>query len=168
LADTIVGIREYARHRGVSQSAVSQAIDSGRILDAVVIKRGARKLIKEKADQLWDENSLHQEGSVPKGGGGHLIKARAAKETFAAKMAQLKYEQASGKLVRIEDVKRAASSTSRVTRDLLLTIPNRLAPILASETDINKINKLLTQEIRQALESLSQINWDQMQEDGSK
>ena len=54
---TLMGIREYARHRGVTQSAVLDAIRHGKITEAVVMKRGRKKIDHKKADQLWSQNT---------------------------------------------------------------------------------------------------------------
>jgi len=56
--DQLMGRNEYARHRGCAPNAVSKAIDSGRIKDAVVYKDGRFAGIRWKwADQLWAGNT---------------------------------------------------------------------------------------------------------------
>lgn len=165
-----MGLREYAAHRGVSQSSVSEAIKLGKISDAVVIKRGLKKIDIKKADILWAQNTLpnnrnsDQVASNPTAQG--YAKARAAKEAYAARIAQLNYEQKSGKLCRVDDIKRAASETARVTRDSLLSLPDRLAPLLAAETDLNDIKDLLIEEISKSLQNISQIDWTSIMEKG--
>ena len=44
---------------------------------------------------------------------------------------------------------------ARLTRDYLLNMPGKLAPILAAESDINKIHKIVEDEIHNALTNLS-------------
>ncbi len=54
----LLGIRAYARHRGVSPAAVRKARDTGRIAAAFVKSGGRKKLIDvEVADRLWDANT---------------------------------------------------------------------------------------------------------------
>lgn len=51
-----VGIRAYARHRGVSQKAVQQAMETGRI-SFDVDQSGAKLIDPERADHEWDLNT---------------------------------------------------------------------------------------------------------------
>lgn len=162
---------EYARHRGVSPAAVGDAIKQGKIKEAVFLVKGREKVACELADKLWLERTkvnnrnaktlyanqdVHQIESHK--ASGTYAKSRAAKEAFAAKMAQLKYEKEAGKLVNALSVKRAATSIGRVTRDRLMSIPERLAPMLSAEEDIDEIRDILIKEIHQALESLSKMD----------
>jgi hypothetical protein len=169
-----MSLTQYARHRGISVSAVSKAIIEGKINGAFILK-GDKKLIDPiLADKLWDALSfsdnrrikMEEMASAPAAQG--YAKARAAKETFSAKVAQLQYEQKAGKLCRIDDVKRAAQETARVTRDAILAMPDRLAPVLAAETDHHKIRELLIKEFHNALTNLSHVNWDEILERGKK
>lgn len=75
---------------------------------------------------------------------------------YQAKTAQLDYEAKIGKLVLKDDVEREAFKVARRVRDAMLNIPNRLAGIVAAETDQAKVHAILTREIHQALESLAQ------------
>ena len=45
---------------------------------------------------------------------------------YAARLAQLEYEERSGALCKVEDVKLAAFKTARLTRDAMLNIPARV------------------------------------------
>ncbi len=49
----------------------------------------------------------------------------------------------------------AVAFRARVVRDSLLDIPDRLAAVLAAESDSRKVHALLSAEIRQALEELT-------------
>ena len=84
-----------------------------------------------------------------------LTKARAIKEHFKAKMAELEFLERSGELVCAKDVVDANFEKARLIRDQLLNIPARVSPILAAERDAKKVNEILTHEIRQCLETLS-------------
>jgi hypothetical protein len=54
----LAGVREYARHRGVSHTAVQKAIKTGRIAAAIVRAKGKRDAIDvEAADRLWVANT---------------------------------------------------------------------------------------------------------------
>ena len=82
--------------------------------------------------------------------------SRAVRETYNAKLTRLDYEERTGKLLNAEDVAKDAFAVARRVRDRLLNIPSRMASVLASETDSKAIERLLIQELRVALEELSQ------------
>ncbi len=82
--------------------------------------------------------------------------SRAVRETYNAKLTRLDYEERTGKLLNAEDVAKDAFALARRVRDRLLNIPSRMASVLASETDSKMIEAMLSQELRIALEELSQ------------
>ncbi len=82
--------------------------------------------------------------------------SRAVRETYNAKLTRLEYEEKTGKLLNAEDVAKDAFALARRVRDRLLNIPSRMASVLASETDSKAIEALLSQELRIALEELSE------------
>ena len=83
------------------------------------------------------------------------LQAKTAREVYEAKNAQLEYEERIGKLIRADAVRATWASRIASTRDALLQIPSRLAPVLAAETDLAAVTLLLEDEIRQALAELS-------------
>ncbi|KXK28624.1 MAG: hypothetical protein UZ01_02564, partial [Candidatus Brocadia sinica] len=97
------------------------------------------------------EKFLKTESSDTEG----LTKARAMKEHFRALLAELEFKEKNGELVPVEAVRKQAFETARMVRDSLLNIPNRVSPILAAESDHREINQILTKEIVQCLENLS-------------
>lgn len=171
-----VSIRAYSRHRRVSEGAVRKAIRAGRI------KVEADGTIDPvKADAAWDRNTnpaLQRKQAAPKkksepppvstplpsppqaGKSASAIPAyqtsRAVRETYAAKMAKLDFEERLKSLVRADEVHVAAFNTARRTRDRLFCIPPRLAAVLAAEDDAHTIEQMLQQELREALEELNQ------------
>tara|TARA_Y100000310_G_scaffold243676_1_gene248277 strand:- start:43760 stop:44338 length:579 start_codon:yes stop_codon:yes gene_type:complete len=168
---TLMTKSEYARHRGVTPAAVNDAIKQGKITEAIFKVKGRDRVAAEIADQLWlKRTSVNNKNSATlfanvdpaqaenKKTSSTYTKSRAAKEAFAAKMAQLKYEKEAGKLVNAMSVKKAANSIGRVTRDRLMSIPERLAPMLSAEEDIDEIREILIRELHDALESLSKMD----------
>lgn len=83
------------------------------------------------------------------------LQAKTAREVYEAKNAQLEYEERIGKLIRVDAVRATWAAAVSSTRDALLQIPSRLAPVLAAETDLAAVTLLLEDEIRQALAELS-------------
>lgn len=81
--------------------------------------------------------------------------SRAVRETYQARLAKLEFEQKSGKLVEVDQIKVRAFKLARSARDQLLTMPDRLAPILASETDVLEVHRLLTEDIERTCERIA-------------
>lgn len=77
---------------------------------------------------------------------------REISEANMARMAELKMAQ---ELIRVDAVQRQLSTDYATTRDAMLQIPSRLAPLMAAETSASTIQNLLHAEIHQALTTLA-------------
>ena len=154
----ILGVREYARHRGVGHSTVQKAISSGRITPL------ANGMIdSDQADRDWATNTEGRpKGSTrkrqPSSDGGQdgviaagYAKSRAVREYFEAKMAEIEYKQKLGRLISTDEVKIATFNEHRKMRDAMLNLPDRLAAMMAAETDEAKVYKIMRDEIHKAL-----------------
>ncbi len=85
-------------------------------------------------------------------------KARAVRESYLARLAKIDFEERTEKLVSRDEMQVAAFNRYRMFRDGMLNIPNRLAAVLAAETDPRQIHELLATEIRKALTEFSDAN----------
>lgn len=161
-----MNVTAYARHRGVSHVAVLKAIKAGRI-----VKEADGTIDPAKADAAWEQNTSqaqqrkppHREadderqteptasGATGIGGGPSYAQSRAIKEAYLARLAKLEYEEKSGAVVRADNVKVAWFNILRVLRDRILNLPDRLAPLLAAETDPKKIREFLDSELRKIM-----------------
>ena len=137
-----ISIRAYARPRGVSHTAVEQAIAAGRIS---TLHDGS--IDPATADADWERNTLYPRG----GSSSQFAQARTVHEHYRARLAKLDYEERVGQLVRADEVRETAFNTYRQFRDRMLTIPDRIAAELAAETDAARAHQLLAGEIRNAL-----------------
>jgi len=81
--------------------------------------------------------------------------AKRLEKLAQAGLKKLDLEERQGKLLKREDVENDAFNRGRAVRDALLNIPDRIAAMLAAESDPVKITKMLDDEIRQALEELA-------------
>lgn len=150
----LLGIREYARHRGVAQSSVQQSIREGRIRLAV-IQRGRRRLIDpEVADREWAENTGSKRGEEDGDSDGTYAQARARRELANAELAELKLKEAKGALINRDHVRRREFSIARLVRDSMFAVPDRLAAELAAETDEFGCHRRMRAEIEVAIRSL--------------
>lgn len=120
--------------------------------DMGIVENGAPQNIPEQTKQTTP-------GGVSKnstGAGGEMYgKARAAKEAFAAKMAELNYLERVGKKLDTDIIMRIWADMSSMVRDNMLNIPARISAILAAETDEKKVNEILMHEIRVVLTNLA-------------
>lgn len=80
---------------------------------------------------------------------------RAKREEFQAKNAELDYLKAIGRLVSVDELRLVASERYRAIRDKLLNIPDRVAAILAAQSDPAVVHTELTKEIKRVLHELS-------------
>lgn len=164
----IVSAAEYAKLRGISKAAVSQAIADGKLPTSAVKKGRGYEIDVDQADREWRENTNPVMGAPthakPKGhsvddenkpvGTETLAASKAKREAFLAELARLEYELKAGQLVPVEDVKKEAFKMARIVRDSILNIPDRLAAELAAETNQFNVHRRLTEELRKALEEL--------------
>ncbi len=81
------------------------------------------------------------------GMGPTFAQSRAVREAYQARLAKLEYEERIGKLVDAAEVKVRAFKMARSARDALMTLPDRMAPILASSTDVIEVHRLMTEDI---------------------
>lgn len=159
---------EYARQRGCTEGAVRRAIRDGRIalIDG--------KIDPVAADAQWQRNTRVRMGSrpatdtaaggarLPQGAGrsggadespddGGYWASKSRREAAEADLAELKLAEQRGELVRAADIRAALSKRLAATREALLQLPARLAPVLAAETDQARVHDLLQAELHGAL-----------------
>lgn len=165
MSGKMISMSQYAAMRGITPAAVSAAIHSGRLVEA--IKRDGKriKLDADIADREWAANTQGGRGASPQrlASGIDLPDAieaadyntsRAKREAYNAELARLEVEEKQGQLVAADDVKKTAFAVARQVRDGLLNIPDRVSAELAAMTDQFEIHRRLTIEIRKALESV--------------
>jgi hypothetical protein len=88
-----------------------------------------------------------------------FARSRAMREAYAAKILELDLRQRQGELIEKNKLKLQLAKLHMAVRDNLRTIPDRVASILAAETDQAKIHAIITKEIGRALEGLSASDW---------
>ena len=88
--------------------------------------------------------------------GPSYAQSRAIREAYQARLAKLEFEERSGKLIDANEVKVRAFKLARGARDALLTLPDRLAPILASSTDVQEIHRLLLEDIERTCRQIAE------------
>ena len=171
-----LSLRAYARHRGVALSAVQKAIATGRIHPE---PDGSIDPIK--ADAQWDRHTRTAQPTPPKAStsrasapppqasqspqtsddtrGVDYHKARAVRETYAARLAKLDFEERSAKLISKDEADTEFFTLARQLRDRMQQIPRKVAPeivaLVVATPDVRGVTDLLDAAIREALEDLS-------------
>jgi len=164
----LVSQSEFARRNGWSRQYVSKLVHQGRITleNGKVNETAAQQALKadgepstvlrlttpEKPTQPPVTAPAPTEGRSPV----DYLTARTMREAYRAKMARMEYEQKQGKLTDAGQVREEAFQAGRIVRDAILGLPDRLADILAAETDPGNVQRLLRDELEIALERLSE------------
>lgn len=148
--------RAFAKRIGVTEGAVRKAIKEGKI------EVGDDGLIEPiEAERQWVENSDPARSPVVRTHQAESTRtmsfndARAAKETYLAKLRELEFKQKSGDLVSTRSVQESWFAILRLTRSRMLNIPDRIADMLATEVDPAVVHTTLMAEINQALTTLA-------------
>lgn len=166
----LVSQREYARRIGVSQEAVRQAVQSGRISTV------AGKIDPVTADAEWERNTdpskprnrltgrpkhrrdpLQPERPMDLGGGSaagdkggripSYSDARARREVIQAALAKIELDIKLGELVSAKEVRAITFELNRRVRDQLMSLPDRVAAAVAATSDQDEARRILQDEI---------------------
>jgi len=100
-------------------------------------------------------DSAEPAAELPATGGLDYSRARTVTETYRAKLCKIEFEERSGKLISRDEVQVAAFNRFRMFRDRMLNIPDRVAAVLAAESDTASVHETLSSEIRKALEEFA-------------
>ena len=151
----------YAKRRGVSPAAVTKALKTGRIKE---LPDGT--IDPDEADAMWEANSKTSVATPQTSAARPKTQAatdarqadyheeRALHEAAKRELAELRLAEERGELVRRASLRRAIFDAAREVRNRLLSIPARVAPLVAGESDIVACQKLIGDEIQEALEDL--------------
>jgi hypothetical protein len=80
-----------------------------------------------------------------------LVEARKKKEYWLGKQAELKYRKESGEYIEKDVVEREAFNTARLLRDKLMSIGDRVSPLVAAQSDRFVCKQIIDDEIYRAL-----------------
>jgi len=139
--------RGYAKHQGVTHRTVQKWLAVGRI---TALPSG--KIDFDAADaELNASGGDRRNGRRPR----TLVEAQRQLVMLKTRLARLEYARRAGQLIPAADVKQAAFSEARRFRDRMLTIPDRIAPVVSSPDECDRVYALLSQEIHNALLELS-------------
>lgn len=164
----LLSFRKYAQHRGVSPEAVSQAVKRGRIT-TILDEKGRRKIDPEVADIQWAKNTDPVQAQRA---AGQRVRPPATEldnnptspaanvrdrvETARAELFELELAEKRGVLGNVDDMRQAAFEKARSARDALMSVPARLAAVLAAETDMARCHDILAVEMRKVCDEIAE------------
>jgi hypothetical protein len=88
----------------------------------------------------------------------YFQKARAHREHYLARMAEMEFRKAQGELMEVSFVQKAVYETSRSLNQSLMSMSPQLAPQLAALSDPWKVERQLTAALRQRLNEAAQVS----------
>ena len=149
-----MSLSAYARHRDVSLAAVQKAIKAGRIS---VLPNG--QIDSDAADEAWERNTRRNVGGEGDAfGAAQYSRGAAVREHYQARLAKLEFGEKTRSLVSADEVRVAAFNKFRQFRDQMLDLADRLAAMLAAESEPARCYEILALEVGKALNDFSDIN----------
>lgn len=115
----------------------------------------ARPFVPPSADMIRAHAVPMDHPDLDDDSDGARDEARTRREISEANISEMKEGELRGDLIRISAVKATLASVFATTRDALLQIPARLAPLLAADMDPANVQNTLHAEIHQALMTLA-------------
>jgi hypothetical protein len=161
MAEKPLSLRAFAKRLGVSQPAVTKAIKAGRLVHAVGHNaKGQPQIIDfDLGRQEWNANAAKPtrvpppatEDDQAEPGKDTLNEAQRLLTLEKLREKRIAIDVRLGQLVEKKAVAKILFEGDRILREQILNLPARLAPELAAETDVAKIQLRLDAAIRQAL-----------------
>ncbi len=159
--------RKFAKMMGVTHTAITQAIDSGRISNGVYVHpgNGHRKILPEIATLEWEGNPAPDDKNDPtlKRGGGvsdssSLTAVKLLKEKIIVRQQNIKLKQMEGALVEKDKVYKELFEFGKMLRDSILVIPDRIVDQVRAAKTRNECHNILTIALEDALRGLGDLN----------
>jgi phage terminase Nu1 subunit (DNA packaging protein) len=138
---------ELAAIFGVTPRRVSQMVDEG----LPRLPKGGHDL----ADACrWYCARLKNQAASTRG---ELAQGRARLATAKASREELELAARRGELIDAEAARMAVSNTTRRARDVLLAVPDRIAPLVVERTDTHEVHRILSDEVRRVCSEIAAI-----------
>lgn len=182
---------ELARRLNVSEQTIYKGAKSGRF--KVYIKSGRKYFNYQNCKRVFIETSkvggsprkipikringrtqkkigvsggqsIPVAGEVPEVTIPHdLADARIKYEKYKAMKEQFNFEVLQKKYIASEDVEKLLVMLAQNLKKSILSIPDRIGPIVAGETDQHKVRQMMIVELKQSLQNISDTNLIQKQ-----
>lgn len=154
----LISQAEFARRMGFTAPNVSIHVKKGNITlkDGKVPWPEAKNELQGNVSKF--KQQAEQEKAVTEGisenNSMNFARVKAVHESLKARKVKLELEQMEGSLVDAKAVKESAFKQARLVRDTLLAVPQRLAPVIANESNEHRVHELIHDEIVSVLRTL--------------
>ena len=168
----LITMAELAEIKGISKAAVSKRVKSGRLDAAIVLVGGKKKLNKDIALDIWENTTdiqrtaIQQQGLTPEQKNELLNvidelpaeeipdfnTSRAKKMYYDAKLAEIEVNFKNKELVDAKETEKKGYELAKSMSSKLMSLPERVSALFASETDASAIDSVMRQEIHSCLE----------------
>lgn len=177
----LVSRAEYAKRRGVAPRTIGKYVQRGIIplhgnkIDPeeatlclerhLVVPFGVdRKTVGTRSPGDKAKNNTQLYGSKATS----FVNARTREKEIKVQMLELDLKLKTGEMVMVKDVELAAFTMARKIRDRMLNIPDRVAAIVAAETDEVEVRNIILFQIENELSDLSQTYDPEGLKDGNE
>ena len=170
----IITMAELAEIKGISKAAVSKRVKSGRLDAAIVLVGGKKKLNKDIALDLWENTTdiqrtaIQQQGLTPEQKNELLNvidelpaeeipdfnTSRAKKMYYDAKLAEIEVNFKNKELVDAKETEKKGYELAKSMSSKLMSLPERVSALFASETDAASIGKVLKEELYNCIDEV--------------
>ncbi len=161
----LISQRAFAEMIGITRTTLAKHIKNGKmdLVDGKVDPVSAKKQLAKNIDMTHGRTKLNitsKKIESAKGDrqndGATFSKAKAFKEGYKAKLAELEYKEKIKEYVKAVDVESASFTMARKIRDQLLNIPDRVQAEFAALTGrkSEEVRAILLREIQTAIEGV--------------
>ncbi len=170
----LITMAELAEIKGISKAAVSKRVKSGRLDAAIVLVGGKKKLNKDVALDIWENTTdiqrtaIQQQGLTPEQKNELLNvidelpaeeipdfnTSRAKKMYYDAKLAEIEVNFKNKELVDAKETERKGFEIAKSMSSKLMSLPERVSALFASETDAASIGKVLKEELYNCIDEV--------------
>jgi superfamily II RNA helicase len=149
---------EFARFRGVSRATVTEYKKKSFLVfndDGRVDVAASESVLDSSLDPTRGGDRSGRDEKPPANKDGQLLTARINETLTKTAKQALEVEKMAGRLIEKEPTAMAAFTLSRQALESLLTIPDRLATLLAVESDAAVVHEMISKEIRVVANTLA-------------
>ena len=170
----LITMAELAEIKGISKAAVSKRVKSGRLDAAIVLVGGKKKLNKDIALDIWENTTdiqrtaIQQQGLTPEQKNELLNvidelpaeeipdfnTSRAKKMYYDAKLAEIEVNFKNKELVDAKETEKKGYELAKSMSSKLMSLPERVSSLFASETDAASIGKVLKEELYNCIDEV--------------
>ena len=170
----LITMAELAEIKGISKAAVSKRVKSGRLDAAIVLIGGKKKLNKDIALDIWENTTdiqrtaIQQQGLTPEQKNELLNvidelpaeeipdfnTSRAKKMYYDAKLAEIEVNFKNKELVDAKETEKKGYELAKSMTSKLMSLPERVSALFASETDAASIGKVLKEELYNCIDEV--------------